>query len=118
MRTKWFVWLLLAVAGCGGSGGSSINQFRGNWAGSWFDNTTSGTMVISVNSSGAISGTVQSISFGAGAASGQVNDSGNFQAFIQYSGQPTVQVQGTMTINGNNVTGTGTNGLSFDLDRQ
>jgi hypothetical protein len=59
-RNKFYLALLIPLAGCGGSGGPSL-PFSGAWKGTLTTNSGVGVVALSVDSSGLLTGNVDSV---------------------------------------------------------
>lgn len=126
MKRILLLGILVAAAGCGGSGVSTPSPFAGTWNGSWTANDV-GTGSITVATNGAVTGTLHDTTANAdGTVTGSISNAGTISGVVHYSGVPNTTLTGTMAIAGNghltgNLTqsdGVNSIGVSFDLIKQ
>ena len=130
MNTKSLALLaVLALCGCGGSGGvATPNPFAGTWAGPLDASTgVNETVSFTVATNGNLSGTDAPVGGGtAGSDVGTVDTSGNFSVTATVTGSPSAHSTGVMSINGSGLligNGTTTQGsqqaiFTFSLTKQ
>ncbi len=92
----------IALAGCGGGGGStSVLPFAGHWVGTWADtaNAQSGTLDLVVGTDGSLSGGIHNSTLSMdGTASGTVSGSGHVTATYVYPASATSTATGTVAV--------------------
>lgn len=101
--------LLLLLTGCGGGFGGTASRFAGTWIGTWNDaqNNQTGTLNTIVTNDGVIAGAITNTTMSRqGSFSGSVTEAGQVSASVVYVGAPIIQNTGTVTLNGNQMTGT------------